>query len=676
MITPESNLTLRDYWEVLKRRRNVFATAFAIIVLLALVVTFASKPLYRATTTIIVEPDTREISNFSPSAPLDYSREFYETQYEIMRCNTVIQRVFNACGLDKDPAFSGRRDPLEAFRRRISVSPAPNSRIVRLSVEHRDRPTAIRLADTLARVYIEYNTEHRQTASRSAFEWLTTQITQLKEKVETSQKSMLQFKTQDDAVSVEKRKALLEDRLTSLSKDYNEVVNKNIELETTLNEIAQIQKRPEMVESLPRILDSTLIQNLKEQLSGLSVELAKVSGKFKPKHPTVLALESQIAIVRGRLSGEAAKIYKSLEIDFQISKAKEKALKESLDQVKLDSMKLAGESIEYGSLQREAESNQQIYDVLLKRLAEAGVGGNMNGQNIRVLDPATSDSSPYKPRKSINILVGTLSGLLVGIALAFAAEQIDNTLKTEKDVSTDLGIPVLALIPKEKIGPKLIESPPETLRIAYTSLKSSIALYSRDHQLRTLLVTSAVRSEGKTVSSASLALAIAGSGQKVLLVDADLFGPRLGKIFGLQKETGITDYFSRDLDPLDLIQPTGVANLDIIPAGLIPRNPSEFFGSPKMLPLINAARDRYSIIIVDSPPLSASIEVALLGAAVDGVLFVVKANSTPRPFVRKMIGHLRGVKANLIGVALTSADVSAETASYYYNYSQYKTPEV
>jgi len=677
-MTPhEAAPTLLDYWEILKRRRKVLAMSFAGILLATIVITFARTPLYRATTTLIVEPDTPEIASLSGGAiPLDYSREFYETQFEIIRCNTVLGRTFDSAGLKGDSAFSGQKDPIEAFRNRVSVAPVPTSRLVRIGVDHRDRATAIRLADGVAATFIEYNIEHRQAASRNAFEWLTTQIGQLKAKVERSQKALLEYKTQEDAMSLEKRKLLLDDRLMSLSKDYNDIVNRNVELETTLNEIGQIQKRPELVESLPRILENTLIQNLKEQLSGLSVELAKVADKFKPRHPTVVALESQIAIVKGRLSAEVAKIYKSLEIEYQISKAKEKALAESLDRLKQDSAKIAGESIQYGVLQREAESDQQIYEVLLKRLAEAGIGGNVSGQNVRVIDKATSESSPYKPRKGINLLVGVLAGLMTGVALAFATEHIDNSFKTEKDASSSLGLPVLALVPKEKIGARLVEEPPPALKLAYVSLKAGIALYQRDHQLKTLLVTSAVRSEGKTVSAASLALAFAAAGQKVLLIDADLFGPRLGKLFNTTAELGIVDYFARKIEIQSLVEHTAVPNLDLIPAGLIPRNPSEYFGSPKLTEIINGVREGYQIIIIDSPPLSASLEVALLGSVVDGVLFIVKAKSTPRPLVRKMIGQLRGVKANLVGIALTSAEISSESASYYYNYSQYKTPDL
>ncbi len=665
--TPEERLTLRDYWAVVRRRRWTLVTALAAIVAATLVLTFRQEPLYRATLSLVVEPDVPEVASFARETPVALYQEFYQTQYEILRSNTVLEKVFAACNLAADPAFAGEA-PLAALRSRIFVDPVPNSRLVRLSVDHGDRQTAIIIADTLARVFIEHNQSDRRMAASNAFVWLSKQIETLKGKVGESELALLDFKNQEDVVSVQRRQELVEESLARLSERRDEAARETAELQTVLREVERIRRNPEMVDSLPQLLDNPLVQRLKQDLGLLTVELADVSLRFKPKHPEVVSLQSKIRSTKERLTAEVERIYRSVEIDHQIARAKLGTIDRDLQELKQQSMLVAEQSIEYRVLEREAESNRKIYDVLLERLHEADISGSIAGHNIRVLDPATAAPTPYKPRKRLNLLIGLLAGLIIGVGLCFLHEHLDNTLKTESDVRDHLSLPTLGLIPRQKGRVRVLPEGGGDLARAYGSLATSLRLHSRDHLLRAVLVTSAVRAEGKTVSSAALGAAYARGGHKVLLVDTDMFQAALGKLLGVDQRPGLSQYLLNGASFVEVVRPTGIDGLDLIPAGLIPPNPGELLGSARLQGLVETAKEGYDLVILDSPPMSAVLDVAFLPHIVDGVLLVVKASSTTRPQARKVLSQLGASRGNALGVVLTSAEIPADSDYYAYRY--------
>ncbi len=669
---PEERLTLHDYWAVVKRRRLTLAVALVAIVVATLVVTFRQEPLYQATVSLIVEPDVPEIARFAPEVPVALHQEFYQTQYEILRSNTVLQKVYDACDLAADPAFSRSPAPLAVLRSRLFVDPVPNSRLVRLAVDHGDRDTAVEIADTVARIFIEHNQSDRRLAASNAFVWLSEQIEALKSKVEESEWALLDFKGREDVVSIERRQELLEESLARLNQRRDEAARETAELATVLREVERIRRNPELVDALPQLLANPLVQRLKEDVGQLTVELADVSQRFKPKHPTVIGLQSKIDTIRERLAAEVERIYRSVEIDHQIARAKLVTAERDLQELKQQSMVVAQQSIEYRVLEREAESNRKVYDVLLERLHEADISGSIAGHNIRVLDPATATPTPYKPRKKLNLLIGLLAGLIAGVGLCFLHEHLDNTLKTESDVNDHLGLPTLGLVPRQK-GPIRIGAEPATgmagspgdLGRAYAGLATGLRLHARDHLLRSLLVTSAVRAEGKTVTSAALGAAWARGGSKVLLVDADMFQAALGKLLGVAQRPGLSQVLAGGASFAEVVRPTGIDGLDIVPAGLIPPNPGELLGSERLRTLVETAREDYDLVLLDSPPMSAVLDVAFLSHVVDGVLLAVKASSTTHPQARRVVSRLEATRGNVLGVVLTSAEVAADSLDYY-----------
>jgi capsular exopolysaccharide synthesis family protein len=661
--------TLLEYWRTVKRRRRVLAATVVVVVLATAIVTFTRQPLFRASATLIVEPDIPELASFTGATPRALTRQFYETQYAIIRSNAIVSQVHRDCQLEKDPF----KTTVDVLRNRITVDPVPYSRLVRISVDHPHRETAIKLTSTLAEVYIEHSLEDRRAASRNAFEWLSEQIESLKSKVEESERALLEYSSQEDVVSLNRRQELLEERLAALSREHDQLASRALELEVVLREMEKLGQNPATVESLPRLLESTQVQNLKEELNTLSLELARISKRYKLKHPDVVSLQSQIADVQERLVAELEKIRRSLEVEHHITVAKERATATDLEAVKLESRQVAEHAIRYGVLEREAQSNREMFDVLLQRLREADVSGTVSGQNIRILDRAKALKRPYKPRKMLNLLVSVIAGFGLGLMLCFVIEHVDNTLKNEEDVEAYLGQQIVGLVPFEKGLQRAIEGAPASIAQAYNVVKTRLQLYSRDHVLRTLLVSSAVRGEGKSLSAASIAASFARAGTRVLLVDADLFqGAARALVAPGNPDVplrGLSDCFLNDTPLDELIAPTGIPNLELLPSGLIPPNPAEPMGSVKMRQLIEWMRERYDLVVLDSPPVTAALDVAFLGSVIDGIVVVVKANSTARELVKRVVSQLKEANGNVIGVLLNFAEISADAiGSYHYYY--------
>jgi succinoglycan biosynthesis transport protein ExoP len=670
----EKNIDIRHYWYILRRRYWIFIATFIIVVLSTVIHTFQQTPIFRAATTLVIDPDIPPIIDFKDIPPYaGSSKEYYETQFKIICSRNVLINTLDILGMLVDKNMEESNVILNAFHKNILVEPVKDTRIVKVSVDNADAALATNLVNTLARVYIKHNLDDRKDSSKDAFLWLSEQLAILKAKVEKSEMDLLQYKEEEDIVSLEKRQSLLEERISEMNENYTAALQTHLELETMLNELKQLEKNPEMSESLPRILENNFVQQIKQEYSRLELQLAQVSKKYKEKHPKIVSLQSQIDNIKERLANEVRKIAKSIEIEHRISKANISTIKRNLDELKRESMSLAQQAIQYGVLQREAESNRNMYDVLLHRLKETDISGNINSNNIRIVDEAVTPTSPIRPNKRKNIILSILLGLSLGIGLCFLVEYFDDSIKQEEDVTIFLKETLLGVIPKDKyIFSDNGKGGHKAINRAYREIKTVLNIYRQDHVLHTVLVTSTIKGEGKTTTVVYLGKIFAQSGLKVLLIDADLFNPRLGKILQVETKVGIRDYYLNTMKVDEIVKQTNVNNLYLIPAGLISPDPSEIISSDKMKELIHKVKSSFDIILIDSPPVIAALEVAALGSYVDGISLIVKANGPSTNLVKKVVDDLKSFKGKIVGVILSSVKYSTRYGNYYYYYYSQK----
>ncbi|XOF35442.1 MAG: polysaccharide biosynthesis tyrosine autokinase [Candidatus Electrothrix sp. YB6] len=430
-----------------------------------------------------------------------------------------------------------------------------------------------------------------------------------------------------------------------------------MEKESVLRELDGIEKdlTNNKLEDLPAFLENSQIEFLKLNYNAIELNLARVETKFKPKHPELIRLNAQLSRVRERIFSEAKKIKNDLIIEYRLIQDREEDVVNQIKIFKQESIRLAKQAIQYQVLTREAESNRQMYNVVLDQLKKTDIGGSIVANNIRVIDKAQVPEKAFEPNIPRNMLFAAVLGLFLGTGVCFLVEYSDHSFKDAHDVlPLDLSligdIPYLQEEKKNKAADQLDRF---TADRSYEECKAILDLHRKEESLNTFLLTSAVQGEGKTTSVASLALLFAKTGAKVLMVDADMVTAGLSEIFSLKKEPGLVELVTGNEAPAELIRKTALDNLYLLPVGSAPADPTELLGSDAMKQFIDNVKKDFDLVLIDSPSASITLGAVLLGHFVDRTVFIIKSNSTSRSAVNSALDTLKKLKVNILGVILT-----------------------
>lgn len=715
-------IDLRDYLRVILKRRWSIITVFAIIVVSVTIHTYAATPIYQATTRLIIDKENPNVMSIQEVMAVDTSgTDYYQTQYKIIESRNVARAVIKRLNLDKNEEFVPKPrdnflanlkrsvqkttaafkkavvallrtsevsspqalkeyDPdynlVSAFISRIEVKPIRNSRLVDVSFEAKDPVLAAKITSTLAQAYIEQNLDTKLKAIKNAVRWLHTRIVAERQKVEKAEQALLAYKNRHSIVTdftsdVEKITA---QKLAHLNTQVIEFESVRVEAETRYKQALALKRTPDMLDSIPEVLNNNLIQQIKSMEVELYKRTSELSKKYGQKHPQMVAIRAELKTLQKRKGYEVKRVVNSLNNEYQVARAREESMKAALAKQRKESLDLNQKAIEYGVLQREVESARQMYQLLINRFKETSLTEDMKTGNIRILDRAEVSKSPVKPRKRRNILMAVFFGLAGGLGLAFFLEYLDNTIKDPEDIKRYLNIPYLGPVPViapndnqgKDVPPEMVvlNSPKSAASEAYRGIRTGILFSSAESEPQVIMVTSAGPQEGKTITSSNLAITMAQSGNKVVLLDCDMRRPRVNKLFGISRNRGMTNLLVEKTDLKLTVFNTSIPNLHVIPSGPIPPNPSEILGSKRMEELIEVLRKNFTRIIIDTPPITAVTDATLLGKLSDGVVLVVRANRTVRDMAKTGLEQLRAVGAKLLGVVLNG--VSMDRGSYYY----------
>ena len=379
---------------------------------------------------------------------------------------------------------------------------------------------------------------------------------------------------------------------------------------------------PQMYESLPAVVNNLLIQSLKGEYARLEAQYAEMSQRFTPKYPAMIALKSNMAALKGQIQAETGKIVQSLKTE---------------------------------------------------------LSGQLNGNNVRIIDPAQTPDAPIMPRKGLNLAVGLVGGLILGLGVAFLIETIDQTVRTQEDVEEKLQLPYLGMIPVCPLKGKVYESllaketslTGETLR----NLRTMIDFAGVSEKSKAMIITSTVQAEGKTYVASNLAVVFAQLGESVLLIDGDLRRSALHKTFGVASERGLSDFLvgGRNVDELPgLLQSLDdVANLKILPCGPRPPNPSELLNTPRLGALVAWAKANFDRVLVDCTPMFPINDTLLWGRHIRPAVFIVRSGETRIQLIRKACQKLQLGGMKILGMAVNLSRPGSLTYSHYGYYYQH-----
>ena len=440
---------LRDYLRVLHKRRWLALGTFSAVVVGTIIWTFAQTPIYEGAVKVLIDREPPRVVNIQEVQPNDSSSlDYYQTQYEIIKSRPVIARAIESQGLVRRmPRLANANDPVASLLRVVKVEPKRNTRLVDIKVQDPDPQLAADVANGIAKAYARYNLESKLLSTREALVWLSENMNELKAKVQDSEVALQKYREKAGIVGMEQQRNITGQKMMDLNKTFMEAQAQRLAVESRLKELAPLVKGNLQSGLLLTSKDNPLLQKLIADYSNLEVDLSKALRTYKEKHPEVLKIQSQMAQVQERMQAEIQATLKSVEAEYRVAKGREDSLAGRIEQVKKEALDLNDKEIQYSALQRESSSNQQLYDVVLKRVKETGLSGGLESNNIRIVEDALVPNVPVRPRPLLNIALALVVGVMLGAGLAFFLEYFDNTIKTPEEVERYLGLTTLGVVP-------------------------------------------------------------------------------------------------------------------------------------------------------------------------------------------------------------------------------------
>jgi capsular exopolysaccharide synthesis family protein len=634
------------------------------------------------------------------------NQAYYGTQYQIIVSERVLGAVARDLNLPADLDFFGltaapaqplsTADAADVLRKHVRVDPIKNSRLFVLHVEDTDRRRARAICSAIANTYIEQNLQTAVSGSSEAVVWLNGQLDHVKLDLASSEDALHTFKEVNELPSTSINDASNMVRLEMQEYDtaLTRTRTKKQELLARYNELSKISA--DGPDELPssELLNDPFLQRIREQyLLALRERQSLLADGKGENHPLVRSATERLTEGRQALIAQIKSIKGAVEHDLAVvgqEEAGERALFESARKRAVD---LNMKEIEFHRLDRTRDQNEKIFGMLLERMKEADLARMMRVNNIRLVDDALEPTKPVRPRTAINVVMGAVLGLVFGIGFSWLRMRLDSSVKTPDDVEERLGLTFLGLLPElqeEPGGPPVRKSrrrapaydgpselvvhhrPLSGVAEAARAIRTNLLFMNPDHPFRKLLVTSAAPAEGKTTVACSIAIALAQGGQRVCIVDCDLRRPRLHRIFDRVGDAGVTNVLVGDATVDEVAKPTGIDNLWSIPAGPTPPNPADMLHSERFRNFISQLSDRFDRIIIDSPPLVAVTDSAIISTLMDGTVFVVRAFKTNRHLSGQGLRALRDVDARVVGGVLNAVNLNKSEYSYYYHYYYYK----
>jgi capsular exopolysaccharide synthesis family protein len=691
---------------VLSRRRRL-ALGFAACVIGAVsLYTLRQPKVYEVAASVIIDANPPRFLDSQVQEVVEtgagtywYNKEYYETQYKVIVSRAVSERVVEKLGLAHDASFLGldeirdpekRRKAIEAadapamLQAKIRVQPVKDSRLVFITLQDVDPERGALLANEVANAYIAENLALKLRMTGSATQWLEDRLESLATQARTSEVAVYEFKKNQDMLttSLEDRQSMVSQRLTTTNQALTDVKTRIAGLRARVQAMEALRKSTldgadgvHWAESLAG--NSQLIEALKVRYATLHGECAELTERYLPEHPRLLACTDKLKAARVDLERELNNVVVAAQNELQEALAKEKNLGSLLEATKGEAFEVNKKQIAFDRLKRDADTNQRLYDLVLKRLKEIELSGLLRTSNVRVLDAARPTRVPVKPNVKLNLALALLLGLLGGSALAFAVELLDTSVSTQEQVEQWLGVTFLGILPsfgRSKDGTHqdlvVFQQPKSAAAECARAIRTNLLFMSPDRPLKTMLVTSSGPQDGKTTTAISVAISMAESGSKVLLVDADMRRPRIHRAFNLANGVGLSTLILGNGKLSEAVRSTDVPNLFVLTCGPVPPNPAELLHTEAFANLLKEMSVSFDRVVVDSPPVAAVSDAVVMSTHTDGTLMVLKAGRTSRELARRSLRALRDVNARVFGAVLNDLDLEARQYRGYYHYER------
>lgn len=708
----EDSIDLIEYWRAISKRRWSILGITVVVTMLAILVVFAMRPTYRGTASLLIEQGKSKVVSIEEVYSQGLvQREYFQTQVEILKSDELARKVIQKLNLTQHPDFDPRQqepgvvakvkeavlgpdEPLtdesilksvqRKFGDSLQVELLRNSHIARISFTAYDKNLAARVPNAVAETFIDSDLEARVAMTQKATEWLQERMVELRSKLDGAEKNLQEFRDRERIVDTKGLAMAGSTRqLEELTRSLVESRAKRAELESALSVAKQVAagKLEASYETVPAVLRDPLVQRLKEVEGEAERRLNEAGQRYGPQHPTMMKAVADFEAAKQNTRRQVGVVVAGMAKEYEQARANEMSIERALGQIKGDIQGYNRKEFQLGVLEREVQQNRNLYDMFVGRLKETSATSDVKSTIARVVDPATIPSIPHAPRKALIVGLAAVITLLAAAMLALLLDRINNTLNSTSSVEQRLGMPALGVLQLIKgISTKkgfvselaFFNDSQSAFAESVRTIRTSVLMSALDDPHKVIVITSSVPEEGKTTVSYNLACAL-GQVKKVLLIDADMRRPKIAKLVGLDaKSPGLADLVAGQAQLSQCVFHQQKAGIHILPAGTIPPNPLELISSKRFEEVVAKLREAFDIVIFDSAPLQLVSDSLVLSQYASGVIYVVKADSTPYQVAQNGLKRLRRFGAPVLGVVLNQLDLE-RAEKYYGEYSGYKS---
>lgn len=722
---------LREAFRKIWRRRNLVFATMAVMSTLTLIVLIEITPRYTGSVAIIVDPRAQRVVDVS--AVLEGASKDTEAIYseaEVITSRQLIGKMVDKLGLDKRPEFNDALKPpsllsklnpfnwlpeewtrafspdvsdvspeekqilernkvIDKVLKRLKVAPKARTRIVLIDFQSESRHVAQDGANALSDLYLTSQLDEKFEATQRVTGWLNDRLVELRKKVDESERAVEAYRASNglintfragNGVMAGKGVTLVEQQISDLTTQMTVARTERGAAESKLHQIKEIVARPHGEETVSEVLDSPLVQHLREQEAEIERSIADLSQQYGERHPKLIAARAQLDDARSKIGAEVRKIIMALENSANVARAREAAVSSQLDDLKRQVISSNSAEVKLRELQMESDSNRAMMETFLGRFKETSAqeSGNLQMPDARIVSRAALPELPSFPKIPLFMLIELFLSGVCGVVLAFVAEHLDRGFRSGVQFEHETGTPVLSMIPQVEEGrgravDYLVERPMSAYAEAIRSVYTSLLLTQGSERMKTIVVSSCQPSEGKSTLSMSLTRMIAMSGHKVILIEADLRRPSIHHQLGIERGIGLAEVLVGSYSLEDALYADTKTSAHVLLAGKETLNPSKLLASHQMDELLKKLAEDYDAVIIDTAPVLAVSDGLLLANKADGTIYSCRWATTSRETAALGLKELRDANARVVGAVISLVNTKksrtygyADTSYYYY----------
>ncbi|MCX6952883.1 MAG: polysaccharide biosynthesis tyrosine autokinase [Verrucomicrobia bacterium] len=671
----------QDYLLILRERIWYVVVVFLVVFSSALVFTLGQVKVYRSSATVQIFRSGLKVFDAKEVMETDVkTTEDINTQIKILESGNIVRRVAGRLTGDELKAFLAPYEKASADISYVAEMLTKNrkilqnrlSLIVNITYDHPDRFVAAKVANYFADEYLAYNTSVRVDDSKSAADYLNVNVDEQRKKVELLADALQVYKEKNNMVSLDSRKDIVNETLKAINLEANRTLITLNQAEIRLNQVKEHRAKNIDMLDLPFIANQTNIQQLSQKRSTEQINIAQLKDRYLPKHPKMAEAVNSLAQTERELQKAVDSACAQVESDYQAAVRNNDQVQENLKKQTAESIELDRYAIQYGKLERDWKQAEQILLNISGRAKDTTMAATVSSQTARIVDRASpaAEERPVTPNVPLNLGLGVVGGLGLGLAFAFFVAFIDDRVKSSFDIEGVVGLPLIGIIPQIKRMDQadkaqiVVNNADRQVAEAFLTLHSSLRLKDESKNAKCILTTSTIPGEGKSFTTTNLALTFAAHGERVIVVDCDLRKPNIHKSFRVENLKGVIDVCAGTSTLDDAITRGLQPNFDILTAGGRAKNPTQILNSKGFEQMISDLRKRYDRVFIDTPPLAAVSDALIILPLVDGSIFTIFFNKVRRKAAQFSAKKLLDANVPNFGAVLNGLNLAV--SGYYY----------